>query len=535
MPRMTIPNEQEIKEYDFPPHFQSADRKQFLTLPNSLQKFISSLHTDTNQVCFHLMFAYFKACGRFFKPSRFRDRDIEFVCRRLSLFAFVVDKSTYSWETFSRHKQLILNHFNYQSFDTNTHSDMLKSAASKMIQSQFRPKLIFDFMVDLLRQKRIELPSYNALLTLITDAIKAYDASLLDNLQKHLTLEHKAALDRLVERGNEDQIDNQAYPMTELKYFDPMDSNKSINANVEKLKLIQSIHKEVYPLINLLSLNGDAIRYYGELVIHYKVHQITRRTVLSKYLHLLAFITYQLYQFEDWLTDTLLIECKSIFNKVRKEYKERELKFYGLNKPTISNLIGDYHTSLNRDKKVMDLLWSDQGTFNAIQIVEQLRQLFPKELDLDDLIQDVGTWKNQYEASDQHTYYDILEDYSLSLQKKVAAIVKVLHFKKATSDQKIMAVITEFKNKDGAINSSISQEFLADKDLAVIFNSSGKFRISLFKTLLFDAICQSIKSGALNLSYSYRYKAFDEYLIEEHLWNTNRDALLLQADFSHLK
>ena len=59
------------------------------------------------------------------------------------------------------------------------------------------------------------------------------------------------------------------------------------------------------PLIDVLQLNGDAIRYYGELVIHYQVHQLSRREQYSKYLYLLAFVAYQLYQFEDALVDTV--------------------------------------------------------------------------------------------------------------------------------------------------------------------------------------------------------------------------------------
>ena len=535
MPKMTILSKQEIQEYDYPPRFQGADRKQFLTLPTGLQKQLASFHTPTNKVCFHLIFAYFKACGRFFTPTRFRNRDIEFVCRRMGIFSFVVDTTTYSGETFNRHRGLVLKHFNYHSFDTNRHRSILQTAASKMIVSQFRPQLIFNFMVDFLRQKRIELPPYNTLQTIIVDAIKAYDDTLRTTLQNHLSPQHKAALDRLLERTAPLNADNQAYPITLLKKFDPTDSNKSIQSNIEKLRLLQSIYQDVHPLIDLLKLNGDAIRFYGELVIHYKVYQITRRTALSKYLLLLAFMTYQLYQFEDGLTDTLLVQCKSIFNQVRREFKEKELRFYDLNKPTISNLIGDYYDTLDRDKKITELIWSENQGLTAVQLIEMLRKLFPKERDLEQLIQEVGTWKDQYEAVDKNHYYDIMESLSLTLQKKVAAIIKALHFKETTSDKNIMAAITEFKNKDGMITKSIPQAFLADKEKAVIFNADGKFRISLFKMLLFDAICQSIKAGRLNLSYSYRYKAFDEYLITESLWNENQDALLAQADFIHLK
>jgi len=334
----------------------------------------------------------------------------------MGVFAFV-DKATYDAATFKRHKQLVLKHFNYHPFDGETHSDMLKTAASKMIQSQFRPKLIFNFMVDLLRQKRIELPTYNTLLTIITDAIKAYDDDLRATLQAHLTPQHKTALDRLLDRTITDNTpNNQPYPITLLKDFDPTDRNKSITANVEKLLLIQSIYKEVHPLIDLLKLNGDAIRYYGELAIHYKVYQITRRADLSKYLLLLAFITYQLYQFEDWLTDTLLLQCKNIFNQVRKAFKEKELNFYHLSKPTISYLINDYHHTLDRDKKVTNLIWSDNQEVTAVQIIDALRKLFPKDRDLEQLMRQVGTWKEQYETVDKNSYYDIMESLSLTLQ-----------------------------------------------------------------------------------------------------------------------
>jgi len=535
MPKMTILKEEEIKEYDYPPHFKSADRKQFLTLPVGLTKQLSSFHTLTNKVCFHLTFAYFKACGRFFSPTRFRDKDIEFVCRRMSVLAFIVDKTTYSSETFSRHKQLVLNHFNHHTFNTKIHSEVLKNAARKMIISQFRTKLIFNFMVDLLRQKRIELPSYNTLFTIINDAIKTYDTNLMSTLKEHLSPQHKTALDKLFEKTMDSQSENQPFPFTLLKNFDPTNSNKSIHANVKKLMLIQSIYKVVHPLIGLLELNGDAIRYYGEVVIHYKAHQITRRSELSRYLHLLGFITYQLYQFEDWLTDTLLLECKTIFNQVRREFKERESDFFGLNKPTISYLIEEYYHSLERDEKVTNLLWSNNQTLSVTQIIQQLRWLFPKERDVAQIMENVDTWKDQYGAMDKNTYYDIMEAKSLTLQKKVTAIVKALHFKKATSDKKIMAAITDFKNKDGTITKSIPKDFLADKEKTLITNSSGKFRISLFKMFLFDAICGAIKAGTLNLNYSYRYKAFDEYLITESFWSSNKDSLLAEANFKHLK
>ncbi|BDS15678.1 transposase [Aureispira anguillae] len=68
-----------------------------------------------------------------------------------------------------------------------------------------------------------------------------------------------------------------------------------------------------------------------------------------------------------------------------------------------------------------------------------------------------------------------------------------------------------------------------------LFHETSNFRVSLYKILLFDTIFYGIKSGQLNLKYSYRYKAYNEYLIEETNWKNNQDVLLQKAGLSHLK
>ncbi len=112
--------------------------------------------------------------------------------------------------------------------------------------------------------------------------------------------------------------------------------------------------------------------------------------------------------------------------------------------------------------------------------------------------------------------------------------MKLLHFNRQTSDKNIIEVIQDFRVKDGAITKSVPTDFLPDKENAIIFDDKGKFRISLFKILLFSSACQAIRNGSLNLKYSYRYKAFDEYLIQDTIWKHGSGQLLEQANFSHL-
>jgi len=64
---------------------------------------------------------------------------------------------------------------------------------------------------------------------------------------------------------------------------------------------------------------------------------------------------------------------------------------------------------------------------------------------------------------------------------------------------------------------------------------------ALYKVLLFHKIASAIKSGALNLLYSYKYRAFDDYLLSKDVWTANRKNLLERAgltgftDFKKIK
>ena len=73
---------------------------------------------------------------------------------------------------------MILAHFGYESYDSQAHAPQILKAIHRQIQAQLRPRLVMDYLLDWLEQKRIEAPPYNSLQTLITDAIQAYKQGL---------------------------------------------------------------------------------------------------------------------------------------------------------------------------------------------------------------------------------------------------------------------------------------------------------------------------------------------------------------------
>lgn len=95
MPRMKILNSLEREAFESPPHFNSAERKRFFSLPPALNGIVEGLRTPSNKVCFIVTAGYFQARRKFF-AKQFRPPDVEFVARQLGVEARDVYLSVYN-------------------------------------------------------------------------------------------------------------------------------------------------------------------------------------------------------------------------------------------------------------------------------------------------------------------------------------------------------------------------------------------------------------------------------------------------------
>ena len=110
----------------------------------------------------------------------------------------------------------------------------------------------------------------------------------------------------------------------------------------------------------------------------------------------------------------------------------------------------------------------------------------------------------------------------------MSPILKALTFQGDPGVRKLMDAIEHFKEKDGAVDKSASIGFLDPEEREGV-NKDGKFRVSLYKALLFLHVQSAIKSGALNLEHSYKYRPLDEYLIDRARWQRDKQQLIERA------
>ena len=118
----------------------------------------------------------------------------------------------------------------------------------------------------------------------------------------------------------------------------------------------------------------------------------------------------------------------------------------------------------------------------------------------------------QADAGAEAEYYNLLEARSLKLQNRVADLVKEVTF---SGDERsaIMVALRYYQSKQGVIDQGAPLGFLDPQEQQLVVPATGKFRVSLYKALLFIKLAEAVKAGLLNVRYSYKYRALDDYLV----------------------
>jgi Domain of unknown function (DUF4158) len=322
MPKMRIFNQLEESEFESPPKFNSAERKQFFAISNTTDDLLEKLSTPTNKVCFLVAMGYFKARRRFF-ARQFRQIDIEFVAEKIGINSLEICLDNYSRETYARHQRFIIQHFGWRKFD----EDFAKLEVQSLVSIQHRPKNILLELIEVLSRKKMVIPSYNVLSNLIIDAINENEQTLSELVFNLLNKNQRLKLDSFLQKeSNDDENSDWSYQLTLFKKTYQSTKPLKIKANLDDLKALQQLYLEFHPVITKLNLSNASVRHYAYLVIKSQIPQISRRSAQIRYLYLIAFITYQTFKLNDMLIDTLLQTVKNATNLADRHQKEAYFK-----------------------------------------------------------------------------------------------------------------------------------------------------------------------------------------------------------------
>lgn len=525
-----ILSSQEIKRFENPPIFDRDQRKQMFKMQSWVKNALESLDTPINKIGFMLQLGYFRAATRFFSSHKYHLRDIEYVAKHLKVKVSDMHFDQYKRTTFRRHQQIIVDTLGYQKYTGNV-QELLINEAMYLTSLHQKPKIIFWSLVDLLNTRKIQVPSYNALSIVITETIKNFELILVDQINTSLSEAEKAALDSLLIKENEESVTS-SYLLTSLKSHNHSLKANKIKENLEDHEFLEGIFRVIYPVVLKINLTTRVLKYYADVVIRSQTFQISRRED-NRYLYLIAFIVNNYFELNDMLVLKLNKSVQQSKNAGAKD--EKEMLFE--NRVTKTELMRKAKNGIHKKIVTIDTIWdvvNNPEIDPTLKIEEVIKVLQEDKKDTEKhLDEDLALIDHEIErATNNADYFDTLEARSKKLQNKVAGIIKKLTFDELSSQPVLIDAINYFKNKDGKIEKNAPLSFLEDKELKVLFDSIGKIRVSLYKILLFIKVSHGIKSGALNLLYSYDYKAFEEYLIDGNVWSNKKTEILKRAGLS---
>lgn len=527
MTQLKILNTLERESFESPPIFSNVGRKKYFSLPVGLTATLETLRTPTNKALLILMYGYFKAAKRFF-GAKFNEKDLGYVAKQLGLERNDISLQPTPEATYRRIRMAILRHFGCSEFDAQAKNIAVQEIRS-MVRSQLRPRLIIEQLVEILIRRKIEIPGYHTLSSLIASEINGHKRELVKLTETLLTENAKKLLDQLMESNDASSAKLKRYELTLMKKFSHSLQPSAIKENVEQLLALRELYSELRLVIEKLDLTREGIRYFATYVLKSPAWRLSARERHDRYLHLITFVAHQYFQLQDFLVDVFLNSVTAINNAARREHKERCYEQRTQKNSSLANVIEAVEKLLNGYAEIHDI--SHRHGLLSDKKIELIKKLLEEN---ESAIRNARTCViNLKQASKRMAgdddFYAILESNSVKLQNRVAGIVKTLEFRSDCSDRQLYGAICYYKAKDGTITEAAPSDFLSPLEQSLLRGDGGKFRAPLYKILFFGKIAESIRAGTLNLEHSYKYRALEEYLIARCAWDEGKVALIERA------
>lgn len=410
-------------------------------------------------------------------------------------------------KTEQRYKCIIRDYLGIQCYIREDKTLFLNEALKLANNFLHRKKILYS-LIDLAKTLKVELPSYTELSNIISIALTQQKNKMLEKLKVYENDERLKLLDEFTDKN---EAYKSRYTLMFFRRLEHSTTKRKMLDSLSKYQLIKSKIYQLQPIINDIGITPKVAQYYATWVEKSKISQVTQKESLDIYFYLLCFVYHQLLIRSDNLVDRLLLIVQSAKNSSLRFQKESAYT-KSIDKDRVIESLENSNLSIINDIHLI----VNHGTLNSSDKVSKIQQVLKdRTLQLGEII----TQKEK--VDDAQDKYLFIEQKSISLQGKLSKLISEVVFDKESSEFDLIEAIEHFKLVEGKITKLSPKTFLDEIEQKLIFDDD-KFRVSLYKILLFFAISDGIKSGKLNLKYSYRYKNFDSYLINRKQWDSEK-------------
>lgn len=478
----------------------------------------------------------FKAAGRFFKTRAFSPADVVFVARRLGLDLFDLDFTTYRRNTLGRHRQLIREALGVAPF-MGVGKVMVQQEARHLVGRQVHPERVFWNLCAFTRAHRIEVPTYFALCELISEAIRDVEQRLDQTLLRAITPEQIILLDDLFEKLPPDASGRSIHQLARLKNAQELMRLSIIRHNLSLLKDLKKRYQGLLPLLIQLDLSEEMIEYYAEYVLRADVFQVKRR--LRRHLILCCFVAYQYFHLSDILLQTFLQATTLACAQADEKRDARLLALQQENLVNVEAILTSYLTQADFVRRIQDVAFS----FDQTQDEKYAAWMSLMKTDTLDgflkLVPSVEKLHKQSIKQQQGAFlHQALGEQSRALMNRIADLLRHIEFRGQHPDNEVMKALAFYQQKAGHISkltktSDLPVDFLTRDERHSVLQPVVD--LALYRVLLARYVMEELKGGRITVRTSHTYKAFEDYLIDEHSWQTQKQTLLERAGLRALE
>jgi TnpA family transposase len=531
MTRLSILSPQKQHEFDAPLKLNLKKRAFFFSLNPETFEFVNSLRTPTTQVGFVLQLGYFRANGKFFTTQQFKTPDINFVMKMLNISPEEINMRTYSHSTLLFHRQKILELLQWHPLNAQN-QEKIKKHIEWHIPQQLASKRILYSALEYCCHNKIEIPSYHFLADSITHAYNTIERNLILNVTQKLSATHREKLNQIL---GLDEIDKtESTPLPSLAYLKKINQSlrpMDIKETGKDFELFRNYFDIFQSILDDLNISDQLTEYFATWVQKATPFQLNQFPDKNKvYLHLLCYIKHQFFLRHDLLIDILLKSTQSGLNSSKRKENNSEAKNRKGRNKAIQEIVSSNENSRDVLEHITAIIQSQEPTspLEKLTRIETLVKAYNQGMTEDNKIQIVKFEQSLKKIASQQSHFDSLESVSRKIQLRISDLIQYLTFDQSTSNGQLISPIDHFINTEGTVGNNAPRDFLNTQENEMCFIDK-KLKVSLYKMLLFIHMAQAIKSGALNLLYSYRYKAVQHYLIDEKTWKADRQDLLKAA------
>jgi len=239
--RLKLLDAAEIRRFDLPPSLTGQQQAHYFTLPSDG---LPPFRKPVTRIGFCLQWGYFRLTQKFFRAADFHPADIDYVTQRFQ--SQPVDLADYSTQIAWEHQQLILRVLHIKPFDT--YRDSFNQLVYGLFEQPLLPRKVLEESRQHLMRQRVEVPSYDVFLRIITEQYNRYGRRLSSQLEQHLTEQHRQALEQLIQTDT-------AYERPLLQTFrtiSQVEQPKAIKASLALFKQVKTLFEQVEGAVNQL-------------------------------------------------------------------------------------------------------------------------------------------------------------------------------------------------------------------------------------------------------------------------------------------